>query len=113
MSKIVLTAEDLLAGANTTLELAIPPEILRLGQQASSNGSERIVKLRPLTIGEFQLIMKASREDAGLIPLLMIKEAVIEPELSLAQIKKMHLGLIEFLTMNIREVSGLAQKKSD
>ena len=35
------------------------------------------MQLRPLTIGAFQLIMRAARDDAGMIPLLMIKESLV------------------------------------
>ena len=109
-----LTAEDLLAGSTTTFEITLPPEILHPGQQAISKTQteEMAVEIRPLTIGKFQLIMKAARQDAGLIPLLMIKEAVVEPKLSMDQIKQMHMGLIEFLIGHIRRVSGLTEKKN-
>lgn len=110
----MLSADDLLAGANATFEVIIPPEILRPGQETASNGQaqEMPIKIRPLTIGTFQLIMKAARNDASLIPLLMIKEAIVDPVLSINQVKQMHLGLIEFLIAHIRELSGLTEKKS-
>jgi hypothetical protein len=115
MSRLTLTPEELLAGANMTFELFIPPDILQPGRRDMledvSHDKDLMVQLRPLTIGTFQLIMKAAKEDAGLIPLLMIKEALIEPLLSLDQLRQLHLGLIEFLVANIRRISGLTQKK--
>jgi len=42
----------------------------------------------------------------------MIKESLREPALSLEQVKRMHLGLVNFLIKNIRAISGLAEKKS-
>lgn len=108
---VLLTAEDLLAGAAVTFDIVIPPSILRPGYE-SANDHEMVVRLRPLTLGTFLLIMKAAREDASLIPLLMIQESLLEPQLSLGQIKQMHLGLINFLVEQIRQISGLDEKKS-
>lgn len=116
MIGISLTPEDLLAGAAVTFDVAIPMAVLRPGEENASpeNPSEsgQIVQIRPLTIGRFQLIMKAAKQDAGLIPLLMIKESLVQPTLSLEQIKGMHLGLVNFLIKQIREISGLTEKKS-
>jgi len=116
MTQLKLTAEDLLAGAGTIFEVAIPSHILQTGiagkLKTADQSQEMIVQLRPLTIGGFQLIMKAAKNDVGLIPLLMIKEAIAEPTLSLDQIKRLHLGLIEFLVGHIRQISGLTEKKT-
>lgn len=70
------------------------------------------VRIRPLSIGTFQLIMKAAREDAGMIPLLMIKECLVEPQLDLPQTRRLPVGLIEFLVTQIRTISGLTEKKT-
>lgn len=105
-----LTPEELLAGSAVTFDVVIPPEILRPGDRNSSQ--EVIVQLRPLTIGTFGLIMKAAKSDPGLIPLLMIKESLVQPQLSLEQVKGMHLGLVNFLIAQIRQISGLSEKKS-
>ena len=116
MSQLMLTPEDLLAGANAIYEVAIPPDILHARnnrpREQDIQKRDMLVKLRPLSIGTFQLIINAAKQDAGLIPLLMIKEALIEPSLSLGQIKQLHMGLIEFLIDNIRQISGLAEKKN-
>ncbi len=105
-----LTPEELLSGATMTFEVAIPPAVLHPGSQSSETSSP-IVQIRPLTIGTFQLIMKAAKNDAGLIPLLMIKESLVQPALSLEQIKRLHLGLVNFLIGQIRQISGLTEKK--
>ncbi|HEY1012199.1 MAG TPA: hypothetical protein VGE07_05785 [Herpetosiphonaceae bacterium] len=107
---IQLTAEDLLAGAEATYDIAVPPEVLAPGQPGAARALT--VRIRPVTIGAFQLIMRAARGDAGLIPLLLIKEALAEPAMSLEQVKRMHLGLVNFLIGHIREISGLTEKKS-
>lgn len=111
MTQLMLTADDLLAGSNGTFDLVIPPKILN-PTQSETLEEEALIKIKPLTIGAFQLIMKAAKSDPGLIPLLMIKEAVIEPSLSINQVKQMHIGLVEFIVHHIRTISGLTEKKS-
>ena len=115
MAELRVTPEDLLAGASITHDLPIPPHVLQPGANGQERAKERqevIVQLRPLTIGSFQLIMKATRQDPSLIPLLMIKESLVQPALSLEQVKQLHLGLVNFLIAHIREISGLTEKKS-
>jgi hypothetical protein len=110
MSSFYLTPEDLLAGSNSVFNVAIPMAVLRPGE--CSSDQDMVVQLRPLNIGTFELIMKAAKSDPGLIPLLMIKESLVQPRLSLEQVKGMHLGLVNFLIAHIRAISGLSEKKS-
>ena len=115
MNQTILTAEDLLAGAGATFDVVIPPNLLPAVKTLGSNGvgpDEPLVQIRPLTIGVYQLIMKAAKNDPGLIPLLMIKESLVEPAMSLEQVRRLPLGLVEFLIEHIREISGLVKKKS-
>ena len=107
-----MSPEDLLAGSSTTFELIIPPEVLQPVSNTNPETKEVVVELRPLTIGRFGLIMKAAKNDPGLIPLLMIKESLVEPAMSLDQVKQMHMGLVNFLIAQIREISGLTPKKN-
>jgi len=110
VAELALTPEELLAGAAVTHNVTVPPEVMQPGKDSTAR--EFVVTLKPLTIGTFQLIMKASRQDASLIPLLMIKEALVQPALTLEQVKGLHLGLVNFLIGRIREISGLVEKKS-
>ena len=110
-ARIVLTAEELLAGNAMTFDVIVPPHTPRPGVESDA-GAETIVRLRPLTLGTFMLILKAAKDDDTLIPLLMIQESVVEPKLSLAQVRQMHLGLISFLIAHVRQISGLTEKKS-
>ena len=117
MSTIRISAEDLLAGANTTYSLEIPLAILRPGSEPSGPNQtatpEKVtVELRPISLGAFQLITKAAQDDPGLIPVLMIKESCVEPALTLNQVKSMPLGLVEYLIGHIRRISGLTEKKT-
>jgi len=106
----ILTPEDLLAGADAIYDIMVPPDILRPGDSGTENGLW--VQLCPLTIGKFQLILKAARDDSSLIPLLMVKESLVEPTLSLEQVKKLPLGLVKFLIEHIRNLSGFTEKKN-
>jgi hypothetical protein len=103
----VLSAQDLLAGSALIHQVTIPDAVLRpfSGLQAAS--TPVAIRLRPLSIGTLTLISRAAREDSGLIPLLMIKEAVVEPALTLDQIRQFHVGLVHFLIGRINQVSGL------
>lgn len=107
----LLTADDLLAGAAQVFEIPVPAHLLN-AKTAKAADQPAIVQLRPLTIGTFQLIMKATRQDAGLVPLLMIKESLVSPSLSLDQVRAMPLGLVTFLISHIRQISGLGEKKT-
>ncbi|MEM7509280.1 MAG: hypothetical protein AAF388_00025 [Bacteroidota bacterium] len=112
MQEPTLNAEDLLLGSEAQYDISIPKEILFPGgEEEETPADPSVVRLKPLTIGVFQLIMKASRNDPGLIPLLMVKEALISPNVSLDQLRKMHVGLIEFLVDEVRNISGLTKKK--
>lgn len=111
MSDNHLTADELLAGAQARYAVTIPADIVQPGQ-ATPTARELVVQLQPITIGTFQLIMRAAKQDSSLIPLLLIKEALVEPSLSLEQVKRMHLGMVDFLIAHIREISGMTEKKS-
>lgn len=117
MNQVELTPDDLLMGSAVSFEVVIPPHLLHRSDSRVSTAPEDttafVVRLRPLTIGTFQLIMKAARNDPGLIPLLMIKESLEQPKLTLDQVRAMHLGLVNFLIAQIRQISGLVEKKND
>ncbi len=80
----------------------IPAEIL-----APINDELQQVILKPLSIHSFQTIAKAAKDDHSLIPLLMIKESVVEPALSIHEIRSMKIGLVNFLIKEIRKQSGI------
>lgn len=106
-----LTADDLLAGAAQVFDVSVPAHLLKPGA-SDPEGQPLIVQIRPLTIGAFQLIMKATRQDPGLVPSLMIKESLVNPALSLEQVRAMPLGLVNFFIGEIRHISGLGEKKT-
>ena len=102
----ILSAQDLLAGSGIVHDVEIPPEILQ--PLAPTDGAARgKVRLRPLSVAALSMISRAARDDAALIPLLMIKESVVEPALTLDQIRQMHVGMANFLVNRINALSGL------
>ncbi|MDF0551807.1 hypothetical protein [Kamptonema sp. UHCC 0994] len=105
------TPEELLGGSEIIFDVAIPPEVLQPARRSTKVDGELVVQLRPLTIGTFGLIMKAAKNDPVLIPLLMIKESLVQPTLSLEEVKGMNIGLVNFLIAQIRQISGLSEKK--
>lgn len=107
---MTLTVEDLLVGAGVVHDIEVPAELLPNAQGNRTAAS--ILRLRPLTIGAFQLIMKAAKDDPGLTPLLMVKECLVEPKLDIQQVRGLPVGLVEFLVAHIRLISGLTEKKT-
>jgi hypothetical protein len=105
----LLSAQELLAGGLLSYDVVVPAHILR--SDASSGAGK--VRLRPLKVATLALIAKATREDPSLIPLLMIKDALLEPALSLDQIRGMHVGLVHFLVAQINRISGLDDRALD
>jgi len=97
-----LTADELLAGGALRYEIEVPAA---LADPARPPGR---VRVRPLTVADLQLITRASRDNGQLVAALMVKTALEEPVLSLAQINAMPIGLLEFLLAEVNRVSGLA-----
>lgn len=104
-----VSVDDLLAGASAHYRVEVPAEVVRPGDAAAAKPV--VVVLRPITIGGFQLILKAAKDDPAMIPLLLIKEALVEPQMNLQQVQRMHLGLVEHLVAQIKEISGMGEKK--
>lgn len=100
-----LTAQDLLQGSHATHEIEIPATILIPATETYDESAT--VLLRPLSVGTLTLISRAAHDDLSLIPLLMIKESLVDPTLSLEQVRNLHVGLVHFLVQKINLVSGL------
>ncbi len=93
-----LSAGDLLAGSGLVHDVKVPEPLVAGGG---------VVRIRPLTLAVLAAISKAARDDAGLVPVLMIKEALVEPSLSFDQIRQLRVGLVQFLLDEINAISGL------
>ena len=103
----VLSPQDMLAGSTLVHEIMIPGPILRPLASSEPAAEAGIVHLKALSISTLAVISRAARDDNSLIPLLMIKEAVVDPALTIDQIRQFHVGLVHFLVAQINHVSGL------
>ncbi|MFQ3662074.1 MAG: hypothetical protein SNJ69_06730 [Chloroflexaceae bacterium] len=98
-----LTAEELLAGSGMHHPISIPAEIL----PGAEHGPGAVV-IKPLTVKDLQLIVRASRDDPSLTAALMIQQALVEPQMAAAQVAAIPAGLARFLVDEINRVSGLS-----
>ena len=107
-----LSAQDLLAGGQLVHTVTVPAGVLHPRPRGADDDAEAdatgIVRLRPLSVGTLTLISRAARDDASLVPLLLIKESLVEPAVSLEQVRQMHIGLVDFLVGQINLISGLS-----
>ena len=116
----LLSPQELLAGSLLVHEVVVPSAVLNPGQAVANIGTgtgtgtdtdagttERRVRLRPLKVATLALIAKAARDDAALVPLLIVKECLVEPALGFEQVRQLHAGLVQFLVAAIHRVSGL------
>ena len=102
-TQTVLDAQDLLAGSTITHDVRVPREILTPGAEVLDEGG--VVRMRPLNVAVLTLVSRAAREDPSLIPLLMIKESLVEPVLALDKIRQIHAGLVYFLAERVNLLS--------
>lgn len=101
----MLSAEELLAGSGLTFEVTVPAEVLQPSDGAE--GGERQVRLRPLTVRDLQLISRAAKESDSLVATLMVQRALVEPELTVAQVAALHVGMLQFLLHHVNQISGI------
>ena len=105
---MTLSPEELLAGGSLTFEIEVPPEVLRPN---NGDGSEAVggrVTLRPITVRDLQLISRAAKENDSLVATLMVQCALVDPELTIAQVAAMHVGLVQYLTEQVNHISGIS-----
>lgn len=103
----MLSAEELLAGGGLTFEIEVPPDVLRPTEE-TGNGTPATVRLRPLTVRDLQLVSRAAKERDSLTATLMVQRALLEPEMDVAQVSAMHVGLLQFLLEHVNRISGIA-----
>lgn len=104
----MLSGEELLAGGTLDFEVEIPADILHpAGQQQDDTHASNTVRLRPLTVHDLQLISRAAKESDSLMATLMVQRALVEPQMSVAQVSTMHIGLVQYLLQHVNEISGI------
>lgn len=104
-----LTANDLLAGSAQKHSVTIPADVLPAGTQSA--GGE--VLLSPLTVSDVQRIDKAARDQSVLTSLLMVQQALVEPDMSVDQVSKLPAGLVQFLLAEVNRISGLTMSEDE
>jgi hypothetical protein len=105
---VTLSGEELLAGGSLTFEVEVPPAVLGPGEESPGPELPQTVRLRPLTVGDLQTITRAAKESDSLVATLMVQRALVEPELTIAEVTTMHVGLMQYLLERVNEVSGMA-----
>ncbi len=108
-----LSADEILAGGSLVFDVEVPAATLSptpLEEDALEGPGGR-VRLRPLTVRLLQQLTRAAKENDGLLSALMLKEALVEPKLSLDQVNGLHSGLARFLLDAINRVSGISQSQ--
>jgi hypothetical protein len=103
----MLTADELLAGSSLTFETELPESVLRPANGGGAALADRTVRLRPLTVADLQLVARAAKENDSLLGTLMVQRALTEPELSVAQVAALHVGLVQFLLREVNRISGI------
>jgi hypothetical protein len=111
---VTLTAEELLAGSGLTFEVEVPSHVLRPRDGALIEPElPSSVRMRPLTVADLQTITRAAKESDSLMATLMVQRALVEPELTIAELTTMHVGLLQFLLDRVNELSGVTTDGAD
>ncbi|ONG58578.1 hypothetical protein BKE38_02750 [Pseudoroseomonas deserti] len=104
----MLRAEDLLAGGAVLHAVTLPERLLPGRAEA-----ERAVQLRALTVRDLKLISRASRDNEELAAALMLRQALVEPSLTLEQVHALPAGLMQILLREINRVSGITATEEE
>jgi hypothetical protein len=101
----MLSAVDLLAGADAFHDVEVPSALL--GGPAAL-AADRRVRLKPLTVNDLRLIARAARDNDELTAALMVQRSLVEPSLSLPELSRIPVGLMQFLLREVNAVSGIS-----
>ena len=102
----MLSADDLLGQAATEYDIEIPQRLL-------PEAGERTVRLRPLTVRDLRLIARATRDNEDLSGVLMVRQSLIDPQLSAEQIGALPAGLLQFLLREVNRISGITASEDE
>lgn len=107
---MILTADQILAGASLQHEVELPPNLVAA---PAKNGGPSKVVLRPLAVRDLQRINRAAKDDDALSAALMIQQALVEPELKAEQVSQLPAGLASFLIDRINALSGISTSRDE
>lgn len=100
----MLTAADLLAGADAVRDVEVPADLLG-GLPAPA--ADRRVRLQPLTVNDLRLVARAARDNDELTAALMVQRSLVEPALTARDVSRMPVGLLQFLLREVNAISGI------
>ena len=103
----MLSSADLLAGVEAEVEVEIPERLL------PRDAADRLVRLRPLTVRDLRLIARAARENEDLTGALMVRQAMVEPAMSVEQVEAMPAGLLQHLLREVNRISGITASEDE
>src|SRR5215470_2940459 len=102
------TAAELLLAGQETHVVEIPPDILRPAGTDEDEAAPARVVVRPLLLVDVQRIQQAAQDSQALSSVLMVQQALVEPRLSIDEVNRLHVGLVEYLLREVNRISGLA-----
>ncbi|WP_019600790.1 hypothetical protein [Teredinibacter turnerae] len=126
----MLTSEKLLAGANVCFDIAIPHAILQAGRDGAfsltdldgqnltaeqqsklaldtHSDADNQVRLRPLSVADLQLINRAGKDNNTLMAALLVQKSLVEPKMTIAEVNRLPVGVLQFLANQVNEISGI------
>jgi hypothetical protein len=111
----MLSADMLLAGADAVFTVHIPPKILRPadGDAPADGAGTTAVTLRPLRLADLVRVQKAAKDNDHLASVVMVQQALVEPRVSIDQVNKMHVGLVQYLLQEVNRISGISMSASE
>lgn len=101
----MLTAADLLAGADAIRDVEVPSDLL--GALAAPPDDRR-GRLKPLTVNDLRLVARAARDNDDLTAALMVQRSLVEPALTVRDVSRMPVGLLQFLLREVNAISGIS-----
>lgn len=101
----MLTAADLLAGADAIRDVEVPADLL--GALAAPPDDRR-VRLKPLTVNDLRLVARAARDNDELTAALMVQRSLVEPAVTVRDVSRMPVGLLQFLLREVNAISGIS-----
>jgi len=106
----VLSSADLMGGADATRDVEVPRELLA---GSAAIAADRRVRLKPLTVNDLRLISRAARDSDELTAALMVQRSLVEPALSLPELSRIPVGLLQFLVREVNTLSGISASEEE
>lgn len=106
----MLSSADLLVGEDAVRDVEVPSELL--AGAAVTNGDRR-VRLKSLTVNDLRLIARAARANDELTAVLMVQRSLVEPALSVPEVSRMPVGLLQFLLREVNDLSGISASEEE